>query len=547
MRLFESKKILQNKYSFVIANLGGMWPSRDAARDDEYRIDVNNFFLKDENTNLIHHINLRSLQELLLNNHSPATLAKEELFIFLLFFNSLIIYFFLRTSTGSTIMGHSIRQIWLFLCFLMLWNYPLYATPKAILLEIKEAIGPATQDYIHRGIDQAIRIKADLVILKMDTPGGLDKAMRDIIKDILASPLPIVTYVAPNGARAASAGTYIMYASHIAAMAPATNLGAATPVFIESPIPSSLPNQHDKEKPPQTSHEAKAINDAVAYIQGLATLHNRNKEWAEKAVREAASLQAEEALKIKVIDFIAADIPELLKKLDERPVTIQSQSKILKTHDMVVENWPPDWRVRFLQIITDPSISYILLLIGIYGLFFEFSNPGFVLPGVMGIVAFLLALYALQLLPVNYAGFGLILIGLSFMASELYITSHGIMGIGGVIAFVAGSILLFDYEGYAAVPWNLIIGMGLFSTIFFLIIVQLAVKARQQKIVSGIDTLVGCIGIVQESFKEKGWVKVRGESWKARSLIPLRKGQKVKIINVTGLELLVEPFNNHGD
>lgn len=416
---------------------------------------------------------------------------------------------------------------------------------KAILLDINGPIGPATQDYVHRGIEHAINENAELIILNLDTPGGLDKAMRDIIKDIINSPLPIVAYVTPAGARAASAGTYILYASHIAAMAPATNLGAATPVFIESPF-ATFSEKPSKEMAAHTPLETKIVNDAAAYIKGLAGLRGRNIAWAEKAVREGGSLPADEAVKLHIVDFIAQDIPELLKKLNGHVVTLQQQKKALHTQDLVVEHWGKDWRVRFLEMITDPSIAYFLLLLGIFGLFFELSNPGFVLPGVMGIISLLLAFYALQMLPVNYAGLGLLLAGLIFMTSELYITSYGVLGVGGVIAFVLGSILLFDMDGYA-IPWKLIFGMSLFFIGFFFMMIRLVLKSRQQRVVSGVKSLIGRIAVVIEDFDGIGWVKIGGETWKSRSAVPLKKGQKVKIIQITGLEFLVEPLNKHGD
>lgn len=418
------------------------------------------------------------------------------------------------------------------------------STPqKAILLEINGPIGPATQDYFHRGLEHAISKHAEFVILQIDTPGGLDSSMREIIKDILASPIPIVAYVAPDGARAASAGTYILYASHIAAMAHATNLGAATPVFMESPLTKLSDKESSKEKTHQNPHENKVVNDATAYIKGLAKLRERNSDWAEKAVKEAASLHSQEALKLGVINIVAKDIPDLLKQLDGKVIPIQSQSKTIKTQDLTVEAWSPDWRVRFLKIITDPNIAYILLLIGIYGFFFEFSNPGFVLPGVMGAISLLLALYGFQLLPLNYAGLALLLAGVFFIITELYMTSYGILGIGGLISFVVGSILLFDLNGYS-VPWGLIAGTSLFTVSFFLIIIRLILKVRSRQVVSGPEALIGCVLIIQEDIDKVGRVKIGGESWKARSPIPLKGGQAVKIIKVTGLELGIEPINS---
>jgi len=341
---------------------------------------------------------------------------------------------------------------------------PKTAAKTAALLEITGAIGPAVQDFIHRGLGRAVKQGDQVVILRIDTPGGLSKSMRGIIKDILSSPIPVIAYVAPSGARAASAGTYILYASHIAAMAPGTNLGAATPVSIVSPGTGK-----DKKKAKAKSASMlKAINDAKAYIRSLAQLRGRNVKWAEKAVSEAASLSAQEALKINVINFVAKNIPDLLRQANGKTVIVQGNQKELKTVGLSVKQIMPDWRTKFLAVITDPSVAYILLMIGFYGLFFEFANPGFVVPGVVGAICLLLALYAFQLLPINYAGLGLILLGMAFIVAEAFMPSFGALGIGGVISFVIGSIMLLktDVTGYR-LPWGLIIGVTLVTGFFF--------------------------------------------------------------------------------
>lgn len=433
-----------------------------------------------------------------------------------------------------------------FALFFMVQSQHTFANKNVILLEVDGSIGPATQDYIHQGIEQAVSKKAAFVILRLNTPGGLITSMREIVRDILASPLPIVTYVAPEGSRAASAGTYILYASHIAAMAPATHLGAATPINLDI-LGSGLPQEEkSKEKSAdQSTEQKKMLSDSIAYIKGLAQLRHRNVDWAEKAVKEAASLQADEALNLNVIDIVAQNIPDLLKQLNGRSVNVQNQTKVLSTQDLKVEAWEPDWRLRFLGVITDPSIAYILLIIGIWGLFFEFLNPGFILPGVAGTIALLLALYAFQLLPIHYTGLALTIAGIAFIASELYVPSYGVLGGGGLIAFFIGSVLLFDLKGYTT-PWGLIIGMSAATLGFFLFILGFAIKARKRKIVSGHEALVGTIAIVQKDFEGVGWVKVDGELWKARSPLPFKKGQEVEVVKCEGLELMVKPLSQKG-
>ncbi len=438
------------------------------------------------------------------------------------------------------------------LCLLL----PLQASAQStvLLLDIKGAIGPASSDYVHRGLERARVQQAPLVILRLDTPGGLDAAMRDIIHDILAASQPVVSYVAPGGARAASAGTYILYASHVAAMAPGTNLGAATPVQIGALpgsgklAPAAAEKAKDKDNnAPQAADSGdamqhKMVNDAVAYIRSLAQLRGRNADWAEQAVRTAASLPAEEALKKNVINLIAADVPELLAKLDGRTLTVLGAPRTLSTKGLTAETLAPDWRSKLLAVITDPNIAYILMLIGIYGLFFEFANPGYVLPGVAGAICLVLALYAFQVLPVNYAGLGLILLGILFMTAEAFVPSFGALGVGGVIAFAIGSVILFDTgTGGMAVSYALIGSLALLSALFFVFVVGMALRARRRPVVSGSEELPGMIGAALEDFTGTGLIRIHGELWQARCDQPVRRGQSLRVTGRDGLILVVQP------
>ena len=422
--------------------------------------------------------------------------------------------------------------------------------PGGVILPVDGPIGPATSDFFVRKLRQAQDDGASLVIVTIDTPGGLDTAMRDMVQAILASDVPVVTYVTPSGARAASAGTYLVYASHVAAMAPATNLGAATPVQIgaapSGPDPGGKPAAQDgatdKSPEPGSASERKAVNDATAYLRGLAELRGRNVDWATAAVRSGASLPADEALAAGVIELVAVDIPTLLRSLDGRVVKLQTREVVLATNGMVLQQVQSDWRTELLSLLTNPNVAYLLMLIGIYGLLLEGYNPGSVLPGVVGAISLLLALFAFQVLSVNYAGLALIALGVLLIVAESFVPSFGALGLGGIVAFVIGSVMLLDNDvpGFG-IAWQLIGAMGLAGSLVLLGIVSFAVRARRRPVVSGREGMLRERAEAVEAFENRGLVRVHGELWNAVTHRPVQAGQALRIVRIDGLTLEVEP------
>ncbi|MCA8302774.1 nodulation protein NfeD [Burkholderia seminalis] len=450
------------------------------------------------------------------------------------------------------------------------------AARPVIVIPVNGAIGPASADFIVRALERAAREHAPLAILQLDTPGGLDTSMRQIIKAILGSPVPVAAFVAPGGARAASAGTYIVYASHFAAMAPGTNLGAASPVQFgiggaappggnpAAPRPTGASGASEASATAaalptdtQSTEIRKAMQDASAYIRGLAQLRGRNAEWAERAVREAVSLSANEARAQHVVDLIAQDPADLARQLDGHGATTPAGTARLATAHAPLVVVEPDWRSRFLAIIADPNVALILLTIGIYGLFFEFANPGFVLPGVAGTICLLVGLFAMQLLPISYAGLGLVLLGLGCLVAEAFLPTFGVLGFGGIVSFTIGALMLIDTDvpGYG-IPWPVIASLALGGGLFVAGVSSVALRARRRPVVTGAEAMLGSVGEVLDDGlhpdqphgaagtapSAAGWARVHGERWRVASSAPLAAGCRVRVTGRQGLTLTVAPL-----
>ncbi len=416
-----------------------------------------------------------------------------------------------------------------------------------LVFDVKGVIGFTSADYLKRAVQRAQDENASLIIMRIDTPGGLVSSTREMIQTILASPIPIVGYVAPSGARAASAGTYLMYASHLAAMAPATHLGAATPIQMGAPgtTPPTQPSKDEKNDDGQAgAAERKLMNDAVAYLRGLAELRNRNADWAEKAVREGATLTANQALQENVIEIVAPDLRELLAAVDGRSVTTSAGPVTLATRDKPIIQVDPSWHIQVLQVIADPNVAFILLLIGIYGILFELLNPGAIFPGVIGGISLVLALTALTVLPTNFGGVALLLLGIALLAGEAFTPGFGIMGIGGIVAFILGGLFLFDPDQVDidfSVSTPLIIGAAIASAGILAGVLGVAVRSRQREVRTGAEQLIGSSGEVVQWSGQTGRVRVHGETWGARSGSVLLEGDPVVVTDREGLTLIVKP------
>ena len=455
--------------------------------------------------------------------------------------------------------GRSLRLRWLLLgvagvaiaAAALRAQEPGEARPVAVLSDLEGPIGPAATRHVAKTLEAARERGAEVVILRINTPGGLAISMREIIAEILASPVPVVGFVAPSGAHAASAGTYILYATHLAAMAPGTNLGAATPIMIGGGLPG-LPSPAGEDKDggkgddgekgaPHGSLEAKAVEDAAALIRGLAEMHGRNAEWAEKAVREAASLSSSEALAAHVIDVVAPDVESLLAAIDGRTVTVGKTRHRLATAGLQLDHIEPDFLTKALGILANPNVAFMLMMLGVYGLIFEFANPGSIAPGVIGSISLILGLYALNQLPLDYAGLALVVLGIALMLAEAFTPSFGVLGVGGIAAFVIGSAMLFDTDVPAyQLSWWVVGGTAGTSALVLMLMLHFVFMSHRKDVVSGAEQMVGGEARVVDWTGETGYVRIEGERWRARSRRAFTPGQTVRVHGMDGLTLLVD-------
>lgn len=421
--------------------------------------------------------------------------------------------------------------------FFLLLSTCMASAQSVVLIEIHDAITPASSSYFLRGLHHAEQSGAELMIVRLNTPGGLDTSMREMIQAMLVSNVPVAIYVAPSGSRAASAGTYMLYASHVAAMAPGTNLGAATPVQI-----AAAGGEDDKEKAKPDPKTTKAVQDAAAYIRSLAQLRNRNVEWAEQAVFEAKSLSANEALELNVIDLIAKDIDDLLQQVDGRQVSVADVNVTLNTKGAAITTLQPNWQEQALAMMANPNIALLLMMIGVYGLLFEFYTPGSIGPGVIGAICLLLGAYGLAMLPLNIVGIALIVLGLGLMVAEAMAPSFGVLGVGGIVAFIIGALMLIDADiPGIGISWQMVVPLALTSAVAIAMIGMLAMKVRKRKPVFGGEAMIGERVLALESFDVEGRVQGFGEVWQARSGKPLQQGQAARVIAREGLTLIIEP------
>ena len=400
---------------------------------------------------------------------------------------------------------------------------------EIFIADLDGVISPASSSYLVRIVETAEEENAACVIFKIDTPGGLDMSMREITKSIMNADVPVVVYVSPKGARAASAGVFILYASHVAAMAPGTNVGAAHPVSMGGGEMDSVMTE-------------KVTNDAVAYLTALAKERGRNVEWAERSVRESASVDAATALELRIIEIVAENDSELIEKLDGRKIRVKDGEVVLNTGDMKVRELKMTLRERLLLLLTNPNIAYVLLLLGIYGLFFELQNPGMIFPGVVGGICLILGFYSLHVLPVNYAGLALIILSAILFILEIYVTSQGLLTIGGIVALIFGSLILFESDvPYLRVSWEVIMLVVVIVAGLVLFLVALGVKAQFRKKYTGSEGIVGEFGTAKTVVNaDGGSVFVHGEFWNATSDMPIKTGQKVRVVSVKAMVLKVE-------